>query len=67
MALLIVSFVALVALIYVAEGTKVWLRKRKARQASRGCPRCGLAVVNGELDCPHCGFDFRTIGEHTVK
>lgn len=29
---------------------------------SRPCPRCGEGVKNGILDCPHCGFDFRTVG-----
>jgi transposase len=28
----------------------------------RDCPRCGKKVRRGILDCPHCGFDFRTIG-----
>jgi len=28
----------------------------------RPCPRCGEPVQNGVLDCPHCAFDFRTIG-----
>jgi hypothetical protein len=32
------------------------------RPGSRPCPRCGQRVKNGVLDCPHCGFDFRTIG-----
>jgi predicted RNA-binding Zn-ribbon protein involved in translation (DUF1610 family) len=26
------------------------------------CPNCGKRVGRGKLDCPHCGFDFRTIG-----
>lgn len=32
------------------------------RSGSRPCPRCGERVENGVLDCPHCEFDFRTIG-----
>lgn len=32
------------------------------RSGSRACPRCGEQVKNGVLDCPHCDFDFRTIG-----
>jgi hypothetical protein len=32
------------------------------RSDSRPCPRCGEQVKNGVLDCPHCSFDFRTIG-----
>ncbi len=28
----------------------------------RPCARCGEPVKNGVLDCPRCGFDFRTIG-----
>lgn len=31
------------------------------RPASRPCNRCGQRVRNGILDCPHYGFDFRTI------
>lgn len=31
----------------------------------RPCPRCGQRVKVGVLDCPHCGFDFRTIGAQT--
>lgn len=30
--------------------------------ASRPCPRCGEKVAIGELDCPYCDFDFRSIG-----
>ena len=30
--------------------------------ATRPCPRCGKRVAVGQLDCPHCGFNFRTIG-----
>jgi len=32
------------------------------RPGSRPCPRCGQRVTNGVLDCPHCAFDFRTVG-----
>lgn len=32
------------------------------RPGSRPCLRCGQRVTNGVLECPHCGFDFRTIG-----
>lgn len=32
------------------------------RRRSRACPRCGNRVAVDELDCPHCGFDFRSIG-----
>jgi hypothetical protein len=32
------------------------------RDAGRPCPRCGEDVQKGILDCPHCQFDFRTIG-----
>ena len=31
-------------------------------ERSRPCPRCGERVNKGELDCPYCEFDFRTIG-----
>lgn len=46
--------------LYLSARRKVPL-KSEAR-ASRPCPRCGERVKNGVLDCPHCGFDFRTIG-----
>ena len=26
---------------------------------SRPCPQCAKRVKKGELDCPHCGYDFR--------
>ncbi len=43
------------------------MTKRQAEQAaSRPCPRCGHRVAVGKLDCPHCGFDFRTIGQAAV-
>jgi hypothetical protein len=32
----------------------------------RPCARCGEPVKNGVLDCPQCGFDFRTIGAPPV-
>lgn len=32
------------------------------REGARPCPRCGEGVKNGVLDCPYCGFDFRTVG-----
>lgn len=37
-------------------------RRVPLKRESRRCPRCGEGVHNGVLDCPHCGFDFRTIG-----
>lgn len=33
----------------------------RSRSGTRPCPRCGQRVKVGELDCPHCDFDFRTI------
>jgi hypothetical protein len=30
--------------------------------STRPCPRCGRRVPKGEMDCPHCEFDFRSIG-----
>jgi drug/metabolite transporter (DMT)-like permease len=29
---------------------------------ARPCPRCGERVAVGQLECPHCDFDFRSIG-----
>lgn len=31
--------------------------------SSRQCPQCGRPVKVGALDCPDCGFEFRTIGQ----
>ena len=45
-------------------------RDREIAETTRPCPRCGERVAIGELDCPHCDFDFRTIGgdqEHAVE
>ncbi len=33
----------------------------------RSCPRCGKRVGRGKLDCPHCGFDFRSIGASAAE
>jgi len=38
------------------------LNRLQDRAETRACPRCGGRVPVGELDCPHCDFDFRTIG-----
>jgi hypothetical protein len=46
--------------LYLSARRKVPLKSE--REASRPCTRCGERVANGVLDCPHCGFDFRTIG-----
>jgi hypothetical protein len=27
----------------------------------RPCPQCGRRVKAGQLDCPWCGYDFRTV------
>jgi hypothetical protein len=37
----------------------VWINNRPRY---RPCLRCGRRVKVGELECPHCGFDFCTIG-----
>lgn len=39
--------------------------QRRKTAGERPCPRCGEAVEVGVLDCPHCEFDFRTIGSET--
>ncbi len=46
--------------LYLSARRKVPLKREAAN--SRPCNRCGERVRNGELDCSHCGFDFRTIG-----
>jgi ribosomal protein L37E len=45
----------------VMVGAGIWGVIRRWRR-TRTCPRCGRRVVIGDLDCPYCGFDFRTIG-----
>jgi hypothetical protein len=32
------------------------------RLSTRPCPRCGERVEIGDLECPYCGFDYRSIG-----
>lgn len=49
--------------LYLSARRKVPLKSE--REASRPCIRCGERVANGVLDCPHCGFNFRTIGATT--
>jgi hypothetical protein len=46
--------------LYLSARRKVPLKRD--RPGSRPCNRCGEQVTNGVLDCPHCGFDFRTVG-----
>jgi hypothetical protein len=45
-------------------GTVIFVvyRGLTGNKGSRGCPRCGGRVKNGELDCPNCAYDFRTMG-----
>lgn len=38
------------------------LSRLQDHTASRACNRCGERVANGVLECPHCGFDFRSVG-----
>lgn len=45
--------------LYLSARRKVPLKRDRAN--SRPCNRCGERVTNGVLDCPSCGFDFRTI------
>lgn len=61
LALLFVSPVAgLIALVVALIVAAIFFATD--RSGSRPCPRCGERVENGVLDCPHCEFDFRTIG-----
>ena len=54
LALLVVVAMAAVAGVY-------YLVARLAmRPRTRPCPRCGSQVREGILDCPECGFDFRS-------
>ncbi len=50
----------------VSIGVAVLLGKVAVRlspeRRKRPCPRCGLPVRAGVLDCAGCGFDFRTVG-----
>ncbi len=60
--LFIAPLLGLVALgVCLIVGLVMWVGDG-ARRRDRPCVRCGEAVPNGILDCPHCGFDFRTIG-----
>lgn len=47
--------------IYLLRGELVTML-RELGSTSRACPRCGHPVRSGVMTCPHCGFDFRTIG-----
>lgn len=55
--MLLLALLALLALLLAVH----------SRSTSRECPRCGQRVKRGELDCPHCGFDFRAIGGAGVE
>lgn len=44
-------------------GLERWEYERQRAARVRPCPRCGRDVDVGVLDCPHCDFDFRTIGK----
>ena len=33
------------------------------RPKGRNCPRCGENVKKGRMECPSCGFDFKTVGQ----
>lgn len=46
-----------IALIVIGLAKWLFFPARKGRP----CPRCGHDVKAGVLDCPHCGFDFRTV------
>jgi hypothetical protein len=35
---------------------------RQSSKSSRSCPRCGHSVQAGVMKCPHCKFDFWSIG-----
>jgi PHP family Zn ribbon phosphoesterase len=60
--LLIAPVLGLIALGACVVGGLIFWMSDGARRRDRPCPRCGEGVENGVLDCPHCGFDFRTIG-----
>jgi hypothetical protein len=50
------------ALLFLAVGFALY-RAVTRNKYSRPCPRCGLSVSNGVLNCRACGFDFRTVGD----
>jgi len=53
----------LLAIVLVPVALIVWLvTVLVKRRGSWPCPRCGVRLANGLLDCPACGFDFRAIG-----
>ena len=51
--LLSLACIAVVALVVVV------IAKRGIEMT---CPTCGERVARKQLDCSHCGFDFRTLG-----
>jgi uncharacterized OB-fold protein len=55
--------IGVVAVFIVGALIEEFIRtRRRERYRTRPCPRCGEGVAVGVLDCPYCGFDFRTIG-----
>lgn len=54
----VIGIVVVILVLRLLAGGINWL----FTSSSRPCPRCGEGVEKGTLDCPHCGFDFRTIG-----
>lgn len=42
-------------------GFALVIRWATSSRRARPCHRCGQPVRNGVLECPACGFNFRTI------
>ncbi len=58
----VLSIVLLVLAIALVAGVVFGIARLARAAVGRSCPRCGNRVKRGLLDCPSCGFDFRTIG-----
>jgi hypothetical protein len=56
----LVGLIALAVVLIVAA--ILFVTDSGSSPGERPCPRCGQGVKNGVLGCPHCAFDFRTIG-----
>jgi hypothetical protein len=58
------SFGLMALAVFLVAGIAMWITEGSADY--RPCPRCGEQVPNGVLNCEHCQFDFRTIGDDSV-
>lgn len=52
----LVGFLGFIGFVFLAL---IWFM---TRPKGRACPRCGENVEKGQMVCPSCEFDFRTVG-----